>query len=130
MSHSSKAAFPLRNGTCAATALALWMLASPSAALAKPAAKAQGPHPCEGAAREVALKLLRLQSDGDERASVEGDATLQKPVKAPKGKAKYDVLQVMGFVYKATFRVRVLYLQGDASCARVGMEIVEMPAGG
>ncbi len=130
MSQSTQATLSGRRSACVVTALVLAMLTTTSPVLAKPAATAKPPHPCEGAAREVALKLLRLQSDGDDRASVEGDTTTQKPVKAPKGKAKYDVLQVMGFVYKATFRVRVLYLQGDASCARVGMEIVEVPAGG
>lgn len=84
-------------------------------------------HACADAARATALQLLRLHSDNDDRAAVQRDIRKVAGVRAPKGKGRLDVLEVRGFVYKAEYRIRVLYL--PQGCARVGFELVEVGAG-
>ncbi len=114
----------------ALTSVGAW--ASPAAAkkmVAKPRpTPARQVHACADAARATALQLLRLHSDNDERAAIEGPVKKAAKVRAPKGKGKLDVLEVKGFVYKAEYRIRVLYLPAQG-CARVGFELIEVGAG-
>ena len=47
------------------------------------------------------------------------------PVKALKGKGRFDVLEVWGYIYKAEYRMRFLYAQMPGSCVLMGQEILE-----
>ena len=47
------------------------------------------------------------------------------PVKALKGNGRSDVLEVTGHVYKANYRMRLIYAQIKGSCLLMGQEILE-----
>lgn len=84
--------------------------------------------PCADAARATALALLKLHSDGDDRASIEGPVLKKRSVRAPRGKGMLDVLAVKGFIYKAEYAIRILYLPGGG-CARAGFDLVQVGLG-
>lgn len=42
------------------------------------------------------------------------------------GKGKFDVLGVMGGIYKAEYRMRFIYAQIKNTCALMGQEILEL----
>jgi hypothetical protein len=84
-------------------------------------------HPCLNDAKERAEKLLALHSDNDDRASIDANAKVLAPIKNPSSKTqKFDVIEVMGYVYKAQFRIHLLYGQIPGSCVLVGQEILEL----
>ena len=47
------------------------------------------------------------------------------PVKALKGKGRFDVLEVWGYIYKGEYRMRFLYAQIPDACVLMGQEILE-----
>lgn len=87
-------------------------------------ALAQSP-PCAAEASKAALKLLKLHTEADDRATVEGGARKIGTVKALVGGKPLDVLEVEGSVYKANYRIRLIYAQIPGSCALIGQEILE-----
>jgi hypothetical protein len=83
-------------------------------------------HPCMGEAAEQALKLLRFHSGGDERAQVFKErARSIGTVKALRGKGRFDVIEVPGGVYKADYRLRLIYARIGGQCLLMGQEIIE-----
>jgi hypothetical protein len=84
-------------------------------------------HPCTADALKKAEVLLRLQAEAaaDQPLDVEKTVKVLAPVKALKGKGRFDVLEVWGHVYKATYRMRFIYAQIPNSCALMGQEILE-----
>jgi hypothetical protein len=86
-------------------------------------------HPCDQDAIERATPLLTLQYDSgdDEAVNLAIDDTVKTlaPVRALKGSGKFDVLEVWGHIYKADYRMHVIYAQGDDSCLLMGQEILE-----
>ena len=91
--------------------------------LATPAL-AQTP-PCAVEASKAALKLLKLHTEGDDRASVDGAVRKIGTVKPLTGKGAFDVLEVAGYVYKGEYRIRLIYAQMPGSCVLMGQEILE-----
>lgn len=89
-------------------------------------ALAQGQHACAADAAKKGLALLRLHSDADDRASTD-ERSVRKiaTVKALRGKGAFDVLEVEGSVYKASYRLRMIYAQMPGSCLLMGQEILE-----
>jgi hypothetical protein len=112
--------------------LALWffiLCAAPSFA---------AEHPCAGDAHQRAEMLLRfhfVMEPGDPATKLASSETLNmgiddkvaalKPIKALRGKGKLDVLEVEGYIYKASYRMRFIYAQIKGSCALMGQEILE-----
>ena len=49
------------------------------------------------------------------------------PLKALRGNGRLDVLEVWGYIYKAEYRMRFIYIQSKDknSCALMGQEIIE-----
>ena len=89
-------------------------------------AKAAAAHPCTAQAAEQALKLLRFHSEGDERAEVFKErARYIGTVKALRGKGRFDVIEVPGGVYKADYRLRLIYARVGGQCLLMGQEIIE-----
>jgi hypothetical protein len=97
-------------------------------------------HPCEADAMKRAADLLKLHwntdglvlsetpnepSDTAQSWSLDDAATLAEPVDALQGEAKLDVLEINGYVYKATYRMRFIYAQIPETCALFGQEILE-----
>jgi hypothetical protein len=103
------------------------LLLAPGAAMSPaPAAGAAPVHPCASHAAAQARKLLRFHTDADERAEVFGDrARIIGSIKALRGKGRLDVIEVPGGVYKASYRMRLIYAQIPGSCVLMGQEIVE-----
>jgi len=84
-------------------------------------------HPCDADAIKRGTPLLKLHFEADqlENASVEDTVKELPPIKALKGKGKFDVLEVWGHIYKADYRMRFIYAQVSGSCLLMGQEILE-----
>jgi hypothetical protein len=48
------------------------------------------------------------------------------PIRALKGKGRLDVLEVLGSIYRADYRMRFIYAQTKGDCALMGQEIIEV----
>jgi hypothetical protein len=99
-------------------------------------------HPCAADARLRALGLLKLHhlletrdgkvdfqamaSTPDNQMMIDDKVETLAPVKALKGKGKFDVLETTGYIYKATYRQRMIYAQIPDSCVLIGQEIIEV----
>ena len=97
-----------------------------------PASTAYKVHACEKDALSRADKLLRLHHMEDPNARdipnfhIAESVMLRAPIKAPVGKGKFDVLEVEGDIYKASYRLRFIYAQIKDTCALMGQEVMEM----
>ncbi|NWH08909.1 MAG: hypothetical protein HXY22_09760 [Alphaproteobacteria bacterium] len=96
------------------------------------------PHPCSSDALARAPRLLALHADDNQSPAAEGgillplngavgeEVRLLPAIKALKGDGRFDVLEVDGFIYKATYRMRFIYAQIPGSCVLMGQEIIEI----
>lgn len=100
------------------------------------------PHQCAVDAIAHAKELLRLHFLFDEIVANKPDSIAKKTfselpnwgiddkvkqlssIRALKGKGKFDVLEVYGYIYKASYRMRFIYTQGPG-CTLMGQEILE-----
>jgi hypothetical protein len=83
------------------------------------------PH-CAAEARERAKALLAFHYDAKPDQSGIDDSVKQlPPIRALKGNGKFDVLEVMGHINKADYRMRFIYAQLKDSCTLMGEEILE-----
>ncbi|MBB4016023.1 hypothetical protein GGR16_001029 [Chelatococcus caeni] len=104
-----------RIGLAALTAL---LIAASPAVAEEPA--------CAAAAAGQALKLLKFHTNGDDRAAVFADRVKSLgTIKALRGKGRLDVIEVPGAVYKADYRMRLIYAQIPGECVLMGQEILE-----
>ena len=98
-------------------------------------------HACNEDAKSHAIALLKfhfnsdiIQPDGTtkgepvqpENSSVDDTAKVLAPVKALVGKSKFDVLEINGYIYKATYRMRFIYAVNSKSCILMGQEVFEV----
>jgi hypothetical protein len=49
-----------------------------------------------------------------------------KPLKNLAGTGEFDVLEVPGYIYKGTYRMRFIYGRIPGDCVLVGQEILEI----
>jgi 5-methylthioribose kinase len=91
------------------------------------AAAQAAPHACAADAIAKAEQLLRLHGEAQtgQAVAVEQEIKILPPVKALKGNGRFDVLEVWGHIYKADYRMRLIYAQIKGSCALMGQEILE-----
>jgi hypothetical protein len=84
-------------------------------------------HPCAADAIAKADQLLRFHGEvqAGKPAAVEQHVKVLPPLKALKGNGRFDVLEVWGHIYKADYRIRLIYAQIKGSCALMGQEILE-----
>jgi len=83
-------------------------------------------HPCAADAIAKATPLLRLHyGDPNQPVDVDNSVKVLPPIKALKGNGRFDVLEVFGHIYKATYRMRFIYAQIKGSCVLMGQEILE-----
>lgn len=100
-------------------------------ALLAGSAHAASPHRCADDAKTRAKALLTLHfNDGASGGTVENlaidDAVAAlAPAKPLTGSGKFDVLEVWGNIYKARYRMRLIYAQIADSCVLMGQEILE-----
>jgi hypothetical protein len=88
-------------------------------------------HPCAAHAQERAEALLQLHyADGDHpeavSAGVDQRVRVLAPVRALRGRGLLDVLELRGHVYRAEFRIRMIYARIPGSCALMGQEVLEI----
>ncbi|MBP9679887.1 MAG: hypothetical protein KBD76_00665 [Bacteriovorax sp.] len=89
-------------------------------------------HPCAKDAIWNADKLLRLHFDQDsnstniENLGIENRVSIRPSILAPSKKGKYEVLEVLGYIYKADYRMRFTYARLGKTCILMGQEILEM----
>jgi hypothetical protein len=90
------------------------------------AAHAQAHH-CSDDAIAKATLLLRLHGgvEAGEPVDVEKDVKVLAPIKALKGSGRFDVFEVWGHIYKAAYRMRLIYAQIKDSCVLMDEEILE-----
>ncbi len=95
-------------------------------------------HPCAADARARAQQLLtvhfvlnaddplsKLATEKVENLGVDETVRVLKPIRALQGKGKFDVLEVTGSIYKADYRIRMIYTQTKDTCTLMGQEILE-----
>src|SRR5690606_33870701 len=83
-------------------------------------------HPCSSDAVMHAESLLLLHTENDDRAKVDSKITALPSFKNPANtNQRFDVLEVMGYVYKGEYRMRMIYAQMPGSCVLMGQEILE-----
>jgi hypothetical protein len=70
---------------------------------------------------------LSFHTDGDDRAEVEPSAKPLPSISNPANKSqKFVVLEVMGYVYKGEYRMRLIYYPMANDCLLMGQEILEL----
>ena len=84
-------------------------------------------HACSADAIAKAALLLRFHGnvEAGQPVDVESNVKVLPPIKALKGSGRFDVLEVTGHIYKATYRMRMIYAQIKGSCLVMGQEILE-----
>ena len=84
---------------------------------------------CATAAKAQAAKLLAFHfGEADDRISIDGSVKVLPPLKNPANKAQsFEVLESWGSIYKARYRMRLIYarLEGSTECVLMGQEILE-----
>lgn len=109
-----------------ATALVLACSILSPATWANPKAAEANKHPCSAHALKRAKPLLRLHTDGDDRAEVDNKVFILPPIANPANpKQTFDVLGVTGWVYKGEYRLRFIYARISGECILMGQEILE-----
>jgi hypothetical protein len=85
------------------------------------------PHACSADALAKAAALLRFHAGAEAGLPVGVEQTVKvlPPVKALRGNGRFDVLEVVGHVYKADYRMHLIYAQIKGSCLLMGQEILE-----
>jgi hypothetical protein len=101
---------------CFAVALALFASAPGHAA----------EHRCAADAREQARKLIAFHTGTDRTVGVdEGVVELPSIANPAAKKQRFDVLELRGHLYKANYRIRLIYAQVPGPCVLMGQEILE-----
>lgn len=85
-------------------------------------------HPCAQDARNHAHRLLALHGDvpAPDQISIDAEPRLLAPRPALAGEGVFDVLEITGHIYRASYRMRFLYAQFPDSCVLMGQEILEI----
>jgi hypothetical protein len=88
-------------------------------------------HPCATDALSKALPLLKLHAGYSKSDYPIEDKNINKNVKAVGttkllvGKGVVDVLEVTGYIYRSTYRMRFLYAKIPGTCVLMGQELFE-----
>jgi hypothetical protein len=84
------------------------------------------PHACAAEARVQARKLLMFHTEADRNVGIDDAVTVLPSIANPAAKQqRFDVLELHGYVYKANYRIRLLYAQVPGPCVLMGQEILE-----
>lgn len=85
-------------------------------------------HPCEQDARLQGQRLLVFHGDGigSDLVSVDEAVRSLPPARALVGQGAFDVLEVTGYIHRASYRMRFIYAQFPSSCVLMGHEILEI----
>lgn len=104
-----------------ATAVVLLSVASVHAH-AQPA-----PHACAAEALTQARALLVFHSGDASRVEIDDRIRVLAPRRNPvNARQRFDVLEVSGHVYRADYRIRLLYARLLGPCILMGQEVIEL----
>lgn len=74
-----------------------------------------------------AKKLLSFHSDGDDRIEIMPEVKELPSITNPADKKqKFQVLEVWGYIYKGSYRMRLIYYPLDKDCVLMGQEVLEI----
>jgi hypothetical protein len=91
-----------------------------------PAQATQAEHHCAADARVQARKLLVFHTEADRNVGIDEEVKVLPSIANPAAKQqRFDVLELHGYVYKANYRIRLLYAQVPGPCVLMGQEILE-----
>jgi len=81
---------------------------------------------CAAPAIAQARKLLSFHSDGDDRIEIDKAVKELPSLKNPAdAQQRFQVLEVWGYIYKARYRMRLIYAPMGGSCTLMGQEVLE-----
>lgn len=81
---------------------------------------------CAAPAIAQARKLLSFHSDGDDRIAIDDKVKELPSLKNPAdAQQRFQVLEVWGYIYKARYRMRLIYTPMGGSCTLMGQEVLE-----
>ena len=81
---------------------------------------------CTKDALVQAKKLLAFHVDNDDRAAVDDNVTVLPSIRNPVNpKQTFAVLETWGWVYKARYRMHLIYWVDASACILMGQEILE-----
>jgi hypothetical protein len=83
-------------------------------------------HECTAPAIEQARKLLSFHAEGDDRIAIDQTVKELPSLKNPAdAQQRFQVLEVWGYIYKARYRMRLIYAPMGGSCTLMGQEVLE-----
>jgi hypothetical protein len=69
---------------------------------------------------------VQFHTGTDRSIDIENSVRVLAPIRNPANrKQRFDVLEVRGYVYKAQYRVRLIYSRLPGECLLMGQEILE-----
>lgn len=81
---------------------------------------------CAAEARQQAQRLLDFHVGGDDRIEIAPEVVEKSPRRNPANlKQQFQVLEVLGTIYKGEYRMRLIYYRLDGSCVLMRQEILE-----
>lgn len=81
---------------------------------------------CTAPAITQARKLLNFHADGDDRIEIDKAVKELPSLKNPANEQqRFQVLEVWGYIYKARYRMRLIYAPMGGSCTLMGQEVLE-----
>lgn len=81
---------------------------------------------CSASAIAQARKLLNFHADGDDRIAIDDKVKELPSLKNPAdAQQRFQVLEVWGYIYKARYRMRLIYAPMGGSCTLMGQEVLE-----
>jgi hypothetical protein len=95
-------------------------------AVSSTAAATPAPHACAADARAQAQALLVFHTGTDKPVLIDDEVRVLPSIANPAApRQRFDVLETRGHLYKATYRIRLLYAQLPGPCVLMGQEILE-----
>lgn len=84
------------------------------------------PHPCAAHALKQARALLVFHSGAEADASVDDSVQVMPPLRNPVNRRQFfDVLRLQGHVYRADYRLTLIYARVPGQCVLMGQEVLE-----
>ncbi len=84
-------------------------------------------HACAVEALTQARALLVFHSGDASRVDIDDRVRMLAPIRNPaNARQRFDVLEVIGHVYRADYRIRLLYARLPGPCVLMGQEVIEL----
>jgi hypothetical protein len=89
-------------------------------------ASAQQSHPCAVPALKQARALLLFHHGADVNLGIDESVKVMPPLRNPADSKQWlEVLEVNGYVYRTTYRMRLIYKRPLSGCVLMGQEVLE-----